>query len=449
MVDLIRSYVWILLVIFISLLGLGIMQYVWVKKAHSIKEEELRLSLTNKLSEVAAQWRLDNDWSAAFTRLDSVNEERTFRLVSQVSGYLDSTFREAGVADSVWFAIYEGSQKNILISNAENYSVELTESPLRVCLTCMVRISFPGKDTLQKGISGNLEPFILEHSEDQIVRRFQRSSERIQYLALFIPGLSDQAKSGIGRIWLLTLVLIFLLAGSLLYMVFLLLRQKKISGLKDDFINHLSHELKTPVSSLLMAARTLRLFPHDEREQSYIHLIEEEGRRLEAQIDRVLYLAMVDAENFRLDKVEVDVSELVCSTAARLRVQAEQAGGEIEIEDFDTEIIIRADELHFGNAIYNLIDNALKYGGNPPRVHIRMEKQEQLVRISVSDNGEGIPEDMMDRVFHKFYQARNSSGKGFGLGLTYVHSIAKQHKGSVAVKNPARGGTCFTLSLPA
>jgi two-component system phosphate regulon sensor histidine kinase PhoR len=237
------------------------------------------------------------------------------------------------------------------------------------------------------------------------------------------------------------------------YTIFSILRQKKISEMKMDFINNMTHEFKTPVSTIMIASEALKdneIIADKSRVARLANVIFEENQRLGSHIERVLNIARIEKNDFRLDIKQIDVNEMVTTVldSMSLKLQKHQVKAELHLDAQNA--MIEADELHFSNVLYNLIDNAIKYSPETPEITIStFNKNDQLV-IRVADKGIGMNRDQQAKIFEQFYRIPTGNlhdVKGFGLGLSYVNTIVKRLNGTISVKSEKEKGSEFELKF--
>ena len=238
------------------------------------------------------------------------------------------------------------------------------------------------------------------------------------------------------------------------YSVWVILRQKRLSEIKNDFIGNMTHELKTPISTIALSSEVLSdpdIVQEPERLRSYARIIREENERLRAQVERVLQLATLDRENLHLKREEVDLHTVVHEVAGAMKLTLEERKGSLTLELQATRSVVRGDRMHLGNVVRNLLDNAIKYCTDVPVIVVRTRDRNGSFLLEVQDNGIGIRKEDLRHVFERFYRVPTGNVhnvKGFGLGLHYVKQIAEAHQGHVdATSTPGRGST-FRLELP-
>ena len=250
-----------------------------------------------------------------------------------------------------------------------------------------------------------------------------------------------------------SILFILMLIGAFAYTLATIRRQKKLSEMKSAFINNLTHEFKTPIATISLAARTLnRMGPGADfqKTKAYASLIDQESKRLENQVDKILQMAVIDAGNFSLDLKTIDVHQSIEQVLQSLQLIIEKKGAIVELDLEAADSFIHADELHFFNILYNIVDNAIKYSPEAPHISIRTTNT-PILNICIEDNGIGMSKEVQRQIFSAFYRSETGDShdvKGFGLGLSYVKKMVEAHEGEVRVSSQAGVGTQFQLSFP-
>ncbi|PTQ95659.1 two-component system phosphate regulon sensor histidine kinase PhoR [Mucilaginibacter yixingensis] len=248
----------------------------------------------------------------------------------------------------------------------------------------------------------------------------------------------------------LLLILIFCFG----FTIFSILRQKKISEMKTDFINNMTHEFKTPVSTIMIASEALKdedIASDKTRIARLANVIYEENARLGSHIERVLNIARIEKNDFRLDIKPVDVNEMITAVVDSMSLKLQKYGAQTTMHLDAMDALIEADELHFSNVIYNLIDNAIKYSRNAPEITINTFNTKGQLVIVVADKGIGMSREHQARIFEQFYRVPTGNlhdVKGFGLGLSYVNTIIKRLDGDISVRSEKEKGSEFELRFP-
>ncbi len=248
--------------------------------------------------------------------------------------------------------------------------------------------------------------------------------------------------------------LLFILIGSFAYTILSILRQKKISEMKTDFINNMTHEFKTPVATIMIASEALK-DPEINDDQSRIKrlagIIYDENVRLGNHIERVLSIAKTQKEEFKLEKKPLEMNDLINAVADSMELQLQKKNVDLTLDLAATKATIYADELHISNIIFNLMDNAIKYSYEEPKIHINTLNKGKSLIIKISDKGIGMSKDQQRKIFEQFYRIPTGNlhdVKGFGLGLSYVNTMIKKMKGKIAVKSEKEKGSEFEITFP-
>ena len=248
----------------------------------------------------------------------------------------------------------------------------------------------------------------------------------------------------------LLLVLVFIFS----YTLYAILRQKKISEMKTDFINNMTHEFKTPVATIMIASEALKdpeIVEDKKRISRLAGIIYDENVRLGNHIERVLSIARLEKRELKLEEGDVNLNDLVIAVLDSMDLQLQKKGAQVELTLDAIDPIVLGDELHLSNVLYNLIDNANKYSANQPKITIKTRNTAKGVLLSIADEGIGMTKEQSKRIFDQFYRVPTGNlhdVKGFGLGLNYVQDIVTQMGGNVKVHSEKDKGTEFIISLP-
>jgi len=273
----------------------------------------------------------------------------------------------------------------------------------------------------------------------------------------FVVGFPSRKNYLIGNIWQQLLFGIITISALLffVYSMWVILQQKRLSELQKDFINNMTHEFKTHISSIKIAANVLSDAPvveENQRLQKYAQIIIDQNERLNAQVEKVLNLARLEKENFTLTLQDFDAIALLKTIVASEDLKINEEGhGSVSLTGYNAQKIITADKLHFSNVIHNIIDNATKYCAKVPKVAVNAYLKGPSLAIAISDNGIGIPKEHIESLFKKFYRVPTGdvhNVKGFGLGLYYVQHICQAHGWLLDVHSTPDQGSTFTIIIP-
>lgn len=252
----------------------------------------------------------------------------------------------------------------------------------------------------------------------------------------------------LSAMFILFIILLFYSSITTIY------RQKQLSEVKNDFISNMTHELKTPISTISLACEVLSdedVSKTKERTDRYVNMIRDENKRLGILVENVLQTALLDKGNFKLKPVQIDLHEMIRQAIGSVQLSVDKKGGEIISALKAEQHELLADRTHVQNVVYNLLDNAIKYTPEKPIIRIYTQDMPGAIEICVEDNGIGISRDNQKRIFEKLYRVPTGNihdVKGFGLGLSYVKAIVEKHGGQVWVESEPGHGSRFYVRLP-
>ncbi|MBL0145522.1 MAG: HAMP domain-containing histidine kinase [Chitinophagaceae bacterium] len=233
-----------------------------------------------------------------------------------------------------------------------------------------------------------------------------------------------------------------------------LLRQKKLSEIKNDFINNMTHEFKTPLATISLAVDALKnekVVNDKEKTNYFTAIIKEENKRMNKQVETILQAALLDKQEVQLNLKKLPAHELINGALNNITLQIEEKGGRLEVNKAAEKDLIMADEVHFTNLVNNLLDNAVKYSKENPHIKLSTQNVGKQLRIKIEDNGIGMNKETLNRIFEKFYRAHTGNVhnvKGFGLGLSYVKTMVDAHKGTIKAESTLGKGSTFTVTIP-
>ena len=253
---------------------------------------------------------------------------------------------------------------------------------------------------------------------------------------------------------LISFLLVGVTIASFLLLYRNLIKQQKLTQLKNDFISNITHELKTPIATVSVAIEALKNFnalQDPERTKEYLDISGNEMQRLGLLVDKVLKLSLYENREIKLQKEQFRLEELASEVAASMKLQFEKQQAAVTIAATGENFTITADRLHMTSVIYNLLDNALKYSKENPRIDVHITDHKTYIELSVTDNGIGIANEYRYKVFEQFFRVpggNRHNTKGYGLGLSYVNHIVQRHQGFIEVKSKLGEGSNFIVNLP-
>jgi two-component system phosphate regulon sensor histidine kinase PhoR len=402
----------------ISLLGILLSQSFWLKNTLNLTQRQFDHRANMMLSDVVAEIKTyaDTSWFVSYHTehgdLDLFDVVDTNLLNTIIRKY--SLYHELDTEQS--YAIVVTATEKILYSK-KNYKPAFEKDAYKLCLSC------------------------VWHKE-------------YIHLSVYFPNLE---KDIVGKLYLWFVLSILFVAITVVAfgaVVLSFFRQKKLAEIKNDFINNMTHELKTPLSTISVASEILMNTYNEAKNNKlarYSRIIYDENHRMRKLVDKVLNISTMERGHYKMEKEEFDIHDLIYKVAEVFSF--ETCSKEIKIEYFlnAKPAEIYADKLHVRNILNNLIDNAVKYSGNNAEIRIKTETIDDFLKISVADNGIGIPKESLGKVFDKFYRVPSGNihnVKGFGLGLYYVKTIIEAHGGMVEVDSMLNKGTTVSFYLP-
>ncbi|MBN1118900.1 MAG: HAMP domain-containing histidine kinase [Bacteroidales bacterium] len=402
----------------ISLLGIIISQSFWLKKTLDVAEKQFNHRANQMLDDVVAELQTYTDTSN-YVIQQSQNENLnifdvidTFLLNELVTKYavyhqLDSNF-SYGLVTTV-------NSKIIFAKN--NFSILHEAEAYKVCLSCLwhkeyihLSVYFPNKE---KNVFGKMTLWV---------------------------GLSG--------------VFLFTTVAAFIFIIFSFYKQKRLAEIKNDFINNMTHELKTPLATISVSAEVLKSIYKEtgnDRIGKYSNIIFNENNRMRNLVDKVLNVATLERGLLTIDKEEFDIHDTIYKVVESFCFETCQSPVEVNYIFEAENKIIFADKFHLRNILNNLVDNAVKYSSNKPEITIKTKNIEGFMQISVMDKGKGIPKDSLHKVFDKFYRVPSGNihnVKGFGLGLYYVKTMVNSHNGKVEIDSTVNKGTEISVFFP-
>ena len=315
----------------------------------------------------------------------------------------------------------------------------------------------------EMGVFDQSGEMVFGHDEHENKLRESTSSARLfpndviqvpYFLKIYFPNESGYILNSLWALLAVSLILVMALIWTSYNSIRTILLQKQNSVIKNDFINNMTHELKTPISTISLACEALsdpELAKVETIKNRYLNIINTENKRLGLLVEEVLQSAVLDKGDFKLKREEGDLHALLKEVIEKYQIQLKERGGKVELHLNATDHIFEFDRNHLTNVIYNLLDNAVKYSKNAPRITISTKQTGETILLSVQDEGIGISSDNLKKIFDRLYRVPTGNVhnvKGFGLGLSYVKIITERHGGTVSVESQLEKGSTFYIELP-
>ncbi len=404
-------------------IGLVSTQIVWVKKAYTITEEQVHHEIEVALTKVVEEIRIHGGDSSFI--IDPIKE-------------VSPNFYRVQINEELQPYYLESVLKTELLNSELNFDFQFS-----------IYNCFNDSVVFSKTVLNEADAALTEPKEAPTVKW----DDDGHYFSVFFPTLNYEVLSEM-RFWLASSFMLLVVLSFFSYVINVILKQKRLSEIKNDFINNMTHELKTPISTIALSSDVL-LKPgielQPERIKAYAQIIKSENQRLQTQVERVLQIARLDKDEIELEKSTINIHEIIELAIPSIEMNFGEQHIEISTSLKAKSTNIVGDEMHITNIFFNLLDNAAKYGGVPPKIEVSTKSDDAGVYIAVKDNGAGISKEFQKEIFEKFYRIPTGDVhdvKGFGLGLHYVKTITEAHNGKVKLKSKHGSGTTFEVFLP-
>jgi two-component system phosphate regulon sensor histidine kinase PhoR len=541
-----RLFVFVIILMGISLAGIILLQLFWIRNAISIREDQFDRAVNLALDETAEKLEshenimllsdrigragkndpsLDASEDILMVRTDTssgafsynirtddqsnyvisiTNDNKDGRLVEYKHGIrIDSLKKKVSLVKSLMNTdslskvithdilfvnesgdtLIEGSDNSFMIIKKANdlseafvqmaYEIESDPLPIHQRIDPAVLTDILRAQMFDKGISAPFEFAVMRMDS---ARSFPIQSDgfntgklSFRYIVNLFPNeLVDESNFLViqfqGRnvhilrsmAWVLaaSLLLTLVILATFGITIFMILRQKKLSDIKSDFINNMTHEFKTPIATISLAVDSIdnpSIIGNEKEIRYYTEIIREENKRMNTQVESVLRLSLLDRHELEFNCIETDVHELIRRAVSKVGLLLKEKNGIIKVETNAENPVCNVDPDHFTNALLNILDNAIKYTQKEPVINLSTENTPAGLRVSIEDNGVGMSRETQQKIFDKFY--RKSSGnihdiKGFGLGLSYVKAVVEAFGGSIHAKSEQGKGSIFELNIP-
>jgi two-component system phosphate regulon sensor histidine kinase PhoR len=408
----------------VALLGLVVIQTIYLTKEVKVAQEQYdhraHMALNNVLDELVEH--ADTGKQSLTSRIHQFKPGTKGVIFDVLDTVLLDTLMHKYVSyyqldNSFEYSIIKSSNDSIIYASTDASQIKLLSDPVRACLSCLWKKEYYN-------------------------------------LAVYFPARNRIILFEMA-IWLiLSIIFVIIVIISFIFNIITIIKQKKLTEMKNDFINNMTHEFKTPISTISLAADVLENTTNEtslNRVKKYARIVSEENERLKSQVERVLQIAKLDKDNLTLNLSTIDVEEMINHTVRNLCLEQCKDNANIKLNFKTTTKHIEGDELHIFNVINNLIDNAIKYSPHPPTIEITTSDEKDGIVFSVKDNGIGMQKENLKHIFDKFYRVSTGNVhnvKGFGLGLYYVKNIVEIHNGWIKVESEPDKGSTFTVFLP-
>ncbi len=415
---------YVILLAVLSVAGILLVQFVFFKRTREITELELQESTSIALREVVWQILQESGQISKFDTIDPVERVTDNYYLVNVNDVIDPEMLEKQ-----------------LIEQFRRHSVSLDFE---------YAISDPEKKELI------FAGYICAHGDscrEIISDTFPAASKYSNCFGIYFPTLSPYLNYRLQG-WYFIAGLLLIVLSFFGYTLWVIIRQRQLTDIQKLFINNLTHELKTPISSIGLSAQVIsdeKILENPSRLFEYAKIIREQSNRLAGSVDKVLNLASLEKNKIHLVTEKIRLLSFVEKSLLRFCQSEAGLRAEITISKTSEEFEVWADKFHFGNVLQNILENAVKYCKKSPVIEIFAEKKQSFVMLNIKDNGIGIPREDRRKIFKKFYRVPTGNihdVKGFGLGLDYVRRIVAAHRWKIYAEENSDGGSTFKIVIP-
>jgi two-component system phosphate regulon sensor histidine kinase PhoR len=439
----------------VSVLGILLIQFFFLKNSYDLNEKQFHELTTSALRSVASHINEYNSKvyghpskPSDISPVDQISNNYYVVNVNDVidpnllEHFLTVEFKKRNLNLPFEYGIYDCNSKRMVHGN-----------PLKGDSLQTKTKSSKNKDS----ISCSVEELIYDKHNDKLNKKkkvcnLPTCEKYTYYFGVHFPDRSQFYNSRLIAWYFMTGILFFvvLFFG---YAVYIIIKQQKLSEIQKNFINNLTHEFKTPIASIELAAKVLanpKIIEQPERLSEYVKIVGQQNKRLSAHVEKLLQMATIEKTKLHLNLELIELNSFIAESVQEFKNSQDSRIYTVRLDSAIENALIRADKLHFSNLIFNILDNAIKYCSVEPDIIIRLEEIRKRYIISFDDNGIGIPKDYRKKIFNRFYRVPTGNVhdvKGFGLGLDYVQKITRRHGWRINVIENSRKGSTFIVEI--
>lgn len=449
-----KKAIWIVIgLMALALIGTTIVQLYWINWSVRLKEEQFNRSIIAVLQRVGERLEKHDpslslysnlrmeEWNEKQKQIELIDREmrlQKFPLERRIDPLflkkiLTQEFLELQLDLDYSFGVFDNIRKKMIILNGY-YLADVGNNS---------RVSSSGL---------KLETLLKNSFYD--IGIFPTVTGSPGTLKVIFPNKTSWLWKSVWPLLALSLLLTLIILACFSYVIYVVFRQKKLSDIKNDFVNNMTHEFKTPIATISLASDSITspmVINMPEKIRRFADIIKQENRRMLSQVEKVLQMALLDRHDFKLYLKELNIHEIIDQTVANINLQLQPREGLITKELNALNAIIMGDQIHMTNIIYNLLDNANKYSPDKPEIKVATRNSGNFIEIRISDKGIGMNREAQKMIFEKFYRVPTGNihnVKGFGLGLSYVKAMTIEHNGKVEVESEPGKGSTFILTFP-
>jgi two-component system phosphate regulon sensor histidine kinase PhoR len=455
-----RSSIGFLIIIAtVSVLGILLIQFFFLKNSYDLNEKQFHQLTTSALRSVASQIKEYNNkvFNHPSKPVDQFQVEQisnNYYVVNVndvidpglLEHFLTTEFKKRNLNVTFEYGIYDCTSRRMVHGGAMiGDSVSITSMSLksRDSVSCSAEEIMFDK---------HYNPAKINSGKKKRICNLPTCDKYTYYFGVHFPDRSQFYSSRLMTWYFLNGILFFVVIffGYALYVI---IKQKQLSEIQKNFINNLTHEFKTPIASIDLAAKVLsnpKICEQPDRLAEYVRIVGQQNKRLSAHVEKLLQMATIEKTKLQLNLEQIELNNFIQEAVQEFRNSQNGRVYSVDIRSAVDHAVVNADQLHFSNLIFNILDNAIKYCHTDPEIVIHIEERDPYYQISFEDNGIGIPKDFRKKIFNRFYRVPTGNVhdvKGFGLGLDYVRKIVRRHGWNINVSDNSRKGSTFILKI--
>lgn len=443
----------------VSVVGILLIQFLFLKNSHDLNEKQFHQLTTSALKSVASQINEYNN--KAHGHQSKINDDCRVEQISNnyyvvnvndvidpklLEHFLTVEFRKRNLDLTFEYAIYDCDSKKMVHGNIltrDSIHQKKKQPATYDSSSCSEEDAIFDKHYQKEKRGAEKKPRVCN---------LPTCEKFTYYFGVHFPDRSQFYSSRL-MAWYLLNGILFVVVLFFGYALYVIIKQKQLSEVQKNFINNLTHEFKTPIASIDLAAKVLsnpKIIEQPERLSEYVKIIGQQNKRLSAHVEKLLQMATIEKTKLQLNLERVELNAFLAESVQEFKNSQNGRAYSVRIESAVENAFVMADKLHFSNLIFNILDNAIKYCTVDPDILIRLENGKNAYLVSFDDNGIGIPKDFRKKIFNRFYRVPTGNVhdvKGFGLGLDYVKKIVERHRWQINVTENSRKGSTFMLKI--
>ncbi len=467
-----KKIIWAITILMsVALLGIAVTQFVWIKAQVDLNEKNFDDKVIMAMHKVKTRLQKDTETKDFITnywtpqnRKNNPNVENA-KLISNILLKEQTYPNYYQIADIMRTIDPEGMLENINKENLDRYiNEELSDQGINLKYDYGVYSNKHNDFVIRNGnfavqVEGNSSPAYVGatrglYDSKYRVQLFNDEESLTGFLKVFFPNKRSWLWVSVLPSMLSSLLFTSLILFCFAYTIFIIFRQKKVSEMKTDFINNMTHEFKTPIATISLATDSITngaVISNTDKVKRFAGIIKQENKRMLNQVEKVLQMARIDKQDFDLKITNVNMNDVVFQASENSRLKLINRNGHLITQLNAVHPHVEGDLTHISNIIHNLLDNAEKYSKEIPQISITTNNYEQGVKVDITDKGIGMTKESLKHIFDKFYRVHTGNRHdvtGFGLGLSYVKALMNAHKGTVKVESELGVGSTFSLFFP-